>query len=124
VLYAKSISKNNEKDTHMRKVRQGQGGFAMLELVVLVILVLALAGVGLYIAHKRHATTPMAATSNGQTTAAAKPGTTSSVDQITTQAAASEQNSVDSYDTEYQQAATSDNSAMSNLGGAYNESTL
>lgn len=105
------------------------GGFAVLEGLLVLVIIGAIIGVGAYVVKVRHdvskttaVTTTTSAASPTATTAA--PGTTASIDQITQQELQSESASISSNDTAYQQAATSDSSAASNLGGAYNATTF
>jgi len=109
------------------KIPDRQHGAAAFEVLAAIVVLVLIAGAGAYVVHRDHnssKTTNLGTLSSDGQATAAKPGTTSYIDEVTQQAAATEQNTDNSYDSQYQQAATSANTAMSNLGGAYNESTL
>ncbi len=100
-------------------------GFAIVELILVgVIIVAILGGIG-YVAYQRLTTSQQVATPAATTTTTAAPaGTTASVDQLTQQDAQAETSVDASADSQTEQNATSANGTVSNVGGAYNESNL
>jgi Tfp pilus assembly protein PilX len=104
-------------------VSKHQTGFSVIEGLLIIIVVGFLGATGWMVYHNNHKTS---LTSAGSTAAlpAASPGTIQAVDNITTQAA----NGTSSIDGQYtntdQSAASSSDTAASNLGGAYNESSF
>lgn len=105
-----------------RTYKDKQAGFAVVEAVLLVVLVAAIAGIGVYVVHQKHAD-DKTLTSTATTAGNAPTGTTASVDQLTQQDANTESSVDNSADTSYQQTATTPNASLSNLGGAYNEAS-
>jgi len=101
-----------------------QAGVAVFEVLAVVVVLALVVGAGMYVAHKHKTPSQAASNTSNSQTVTTKPGTTANVDQLVEQAASSEQTSASSYDTQYQQAATSSDSAMSNMGGAYNDSSF
>ena len=101
--------------------RTPNAGIATAEMVMVLVVVAALIGIGAYVLHRNLAakTSTTASTIN-----APAGGTTESIDQITANDAATEQQADKNADSRMQQDATSANSAVSNVGGAYDESTL
>jgi uncharacterized protein (UPF0333 family) len=97
-----------------------QGGFAALEAVLILVVVLAIAGVGYYVLHSKN-TADKTLSSTSTTGGNAPQGTSASVDQITSQDAKTETSVDNNADSSTQQDATSSNAAVSSLGGAYNE---
>ncbi|HEV7453717.1 MAG TPA: hypothetical protein VGO07_00490 [Candidatus Saccharimonadales bacterium] len=97
-------------------------GFSVVELLVIVVIV-GLVGAGGYVVYNRnHNKKPV--TLNAPVNNNAPAGSTQSIDEIT----ANDQNEEDSIDAQHantdQSAAQSTNGAASNIGGAYDESSL
>lgn len=88
--------------------------------VAILVLAVIVAGSVYVINHKP--TSPSTNTTTSTTTA--QPGTTASIDQLTQSEAQTEQQADKGADSQTQQDALSANNAASNVGGAYNESTL
>ncbi len=105
----------------VRTYKNKTDGFALVEVVLLVVAVTAIAGVGVYVLHHRHGA--KATLSNNAQTVAPAAGTTASVDQLTQQDANTETGVDNAADASTQQNATSANAAISNVGGAYNEAS-
>lgn len=103
-----------------------EGGIAVVELVLLLVIVAAIVGVGLYVARQKTNTESTLSTANSSNSSVPKApqGTSASVEQLTEQDASSEAAADHSADTSVQQDAASANGAASNLGGAYNESNF
>lgn len=100
--------------------RETNAGMAIVEAVVALVVVAGLIGMGVYVLHRRIAVTdPTASTMSAPTG-----GTTESIDQLTANDAATEQQADKNADSHMQQDATSANNAISNVGGTYDESTL
>ena len=97
----------------------GASGFTAVEAVLVIVVLAAVVGVGIFVVHREHA-----ANTTANTQAAAPAGTSASVDQLTQQDAQTEAAVDGQGDSQVQQDALSANSAVSNVGGAYNESTL
>jgi len=118
---------------HADHARYRNRGFALVEAVLIVLVIAALVGIGAYVV--QHRTSTLNSSSTGNTSASnngsgsnssAVPanGTTASVDALT-QADANSESGVDTKaDTQAQQDAGSANTAVSNVGGAYNETTF
>lgn len=109
--------------------RQGTGGqgFAFVETVLVLAIIGLIAGVGVYVVRQQQNAARTAANTSvvATTPAASAPqGTSASIDQLTAQSTASELAASHSADSQFQAVATSDNSALTNLGGAYNESSF
>ena len=108
--------------------RSNSAGFAAVEGFLILVILVAIAGVGAYVLHqKKVADTSLnntAATSSTAATPTATTGTTASIDQLTQQDGQAEASVDSSSDTQVQQNAGSANAATSNVGGAYNENNL
>jgi hypothetical protein len=117
----------------MKKIEHG---FSHIEGFLVVLVLVVIGGVGYSVIHRSHkvnsetskpaVTTPVSSTT--QTTPAAQPlstvGTTQGIDSLTAQDAGSE-SSIDSKHSNSDQTTTqSANGAASNVGGAYNESSI
>ncbi len=123
-------------------MKKGQKGFSAIEGLLVLAIVGAVVFVGWYIYHVKHnprtslnksssasqadtTSTPVAASGTQQTpTISSSPGTTSSIDQLTQQDSQSESAINTKYESSDQSTVNNANSAQSNLGGAYNESTF
>lgn len=101
--------------------RDTSSGTALVEVAVAVLVLAVIVAAGVYVMNHRAASNPDTSTN---TTAAAQPGTTASIDQLTQSDAIREQQVYSSAAAQAQQDALSANTAASNVGGAYNESTL
>ncbi len=103
---------------------RAQTGFAMVEAVLVLIIIGLVVGVGYWVTTQKNATktTASSATPTGQVTA--KTGTTAAIDQLTKQDAQAETAINAKEDSSDQSNAQSTNSALTNLGGAYNETSL
>lgn len=111
-----------------------EAGFVMFEAVLVVVVVAVIVGVGYYVIHNHRTTTTPVANSTTSNSNSSTPnlsnqptaplGTTTSIDQITEQDEQSEAGIDNGADSVAQQQAVSPNSAISNLGGAFNASTL
>lgn len=101
-------------------------GFAHLEIVLVGVVIVIIGAIGYMFYHNVIANKSDANTVNSamQTPAAAPAGTTASIDQLTQQAAAAEAGVDSSADAQSEQNATSADSAVSNVGGAYDENNL
>lgn len=108
----------------MSRLRTDQKGFSMVEAVLVVVIVAAIAGVGLYVMKQKQQTNKTVSSNSAATHANPPQGTSASVDQLTQQDAQTEAGVDHAADNQTGQDATSANSAVSNLGGAYNETSL
>jgi prepilin-type N-terminal cleavage/methylation domain-containing protein len=107
----------------------GNDGFALVEVVLVLVIVAGVLGAGAYVYSKHHKANTTASTSNTATTTASNQsvplnGTTNSVQQLTQQEVQSETTVDSSIDAQNQQTVTNVNAAATNVGGAYNENTL
>lgn len=112
-----------------QRLKKDQRGFAFVEALLIIVIIGLVAGVGYYVVKQRSngvtpATSSAPAASSPSTTATvtASAGTTDAIDQLTQADAQSEDSINSKYEKQTQSAATSDSTALSNLGGAYNES--
>ena len=115
------ISKH--KGVHVRgnSGRNYTQGFALVEALLVVIILAALVGVGIYVVHRQpHANTP---TATGSTVPVAN-GTTESINQLTQQDAQIEAGVDSASDSQAQQTSMSANGALNNVAGAYDENNL
>lgn len=99
-------------------------GFALVETVLVLIILAAIVGVGLYVARQKSNVNGTLNNSGSSTAAKAQAGTTASINQLTQQDAQTEASVDNSADNGTQQASTSANGAVSNVGGAYNEANF
>jgi len=107
--------------------KDNNAGFAAVEAVLLVVILAIIGGVGAYVAQQKHAADATLTSASAKATQVKTPvtaGTTASIDQLTRQDAQTEANIDKSADSQTQQNATSSNSAVTNVGGAYNETNL
>ena len=99
-------------------------GFAMLELLAVLVVIVIIVAVGYFVWNKQHdkTTRPVAV----QTVAplSSPVGTTGNVNQGIVQGEQGEDSAYDSYSTSVQQNTTSDSGSLNNLAGAYNENNL
>ena len=98
-------------------------GFAALEALLVVVVVAAIVGLGVYVMHQKD-TADKNLNSTATSKTAAPAGTAAAIDQITQQDAQTEANVDKNNDNSVQQAAGSDNTAVNNVGGAYDENSL
>lgn len=104
--------------------KSGSAGFTLVETVLVLVILAAIVGVGVYVVRqKQNANSTLSGTSSGLRTKAPA-GTSASIDQLTGQAAQTEAGADSSADNQTQQNATSANTAVSNVGGAYDEASL
>lgn len=101
-----------------RSSRDNSSGTALVEVAVAALVLAVLIAGGVYVMNHR------AAAPSTNTATAVQPGTTASIDQLTQSDAKSEQQIYSNASTQAQQDALSANTAASNVGGAYDESTL
>ncbi|HVS58756.1 MAG TPA: hypothetical protein VHD60_03385 [Candidatus Saccharimonadales bacterium] len=106
-----------------------QAGFAFIEALLVLVVIGLLVGVGLYVAKQRQNVNSLSASTLGtsqdqKTKVTAKPGTAANVTELVEQSAQDEASISSQNDNAETQAALSANTAASNLGGAYDESTL
>jgi hypothetical protein len=106
----------------VRNTKSKTEGFAALEGLLLLVIAVAIVGVGAFVIHQKHSaekTLSSSVTTSGQATAPT--GTTANIDQLTQQDAQTETSADNTADAGFQQAATGANGAVNNVGGAYNE---
>lgn len=97
------------------------GGFAVLEGILVIVAVVGVIAVGGYVL--RHRASVASSTVSSTTPAPVTPaGTSASIGALTQQDAQTEATTDTSSDSQAQQTSTSSDSAVSNVGGAYNES--
>ena len=107
--------------------KENNAGFAAVEAVLLVVIVAIIGGVGAYVAQQKHTADITLNSSSSKTVPAKTPvaaGTTTSIDQLMQQDALAETNIDMAADSQAQQNATSSNSAVTNVGGSYDETSL
>ena len=105
---------------YLRQPRQG--GFAVVEALLVVIIIAAVIGVGYYVLHqKKQATKLVSQGSTSNAASAPVTGTTASVDQLTQQESQSETAASNSADSQLEANANNAASNTSGVGGAYNE---
>ena len=103
------------------KVHKSRDGFALVEGLLLLVIVAAIIGVGVFVTRQKHSAEKLLSSSNTTAQSTASPGTTAHIDQLTQQDAKDEANVDSANDGSTQLDATSANSVVSNVGGAYNE---
>jgi hypothetical protein len=112
----------------MTRSRIDQKGFGVIEVLLLVVVIGAVAGIGVYVVSQKHHTSALLsktnATSAVSTAAAPSAGTSASIDQLTEQETQTEVVADHSGDSQTTQDATSANTAASNVGSAYNEANF
>ncbi|HSX53301.1 MAG TPA: prepilin-type N-terminal cleavage/methylation domain-containing protein [Patescibacteria group bacterium] len=101
-----------------------QRGFAMVEALLVIIIIGLVVGVGYWVATQRNSTKSPTSSAIPAGQAAAPVGTAAAIDTLTQQDAQSETAIYTKGDTTDQSNAQSTNSALTNLGGAYNETNL
>jgi len=110
------------------KIEVRSTGFAIIEALLIMVIVVSVVVVGAYVLHQKHkADNTLSKASTITSTTSTEPkanGTTASVNQLTQQDAQTEAGADNAADSQAQQASTSSNSAVSNAGGAYNENNL
>lgn len=109
--------------------QEGSNGFAVVEVILILVIVAGILGAGAYVYSKHHKANTTANTSNTATTTASSQsvplnGTANSVQQLMQQEVQSEASSDNSADAQNMQTVTNVNSAATNVGGAYNENAL
>ncbi len=100
------------------------GGFAAIEAVLILIIIVAVIGIGAYVLHQKSNSDKTLTTTSSEPVAKASAGTTESIDQLTEQDAKDEAAVDKAGDSSLQQAATSPDTSVNNVGGAYNESNF
>ena len=108
----------------MTRLQKSQQGFSAVETVLVVVILAAIVGVGYYVWHQGQSSTTLSDNGNSSKTTKAPAGTSASIDQLTTQDAQTETAADNAADGQTSQNATSANTALTNVGGAYNESNL
>jgi cytoskeletal protein RodZ len=112
----------------MTKSRIDQRGFGVVEALLVVVIVGAIAGIGVYVVRQKNHTDTLLNKTNttgaASTVAAPSAGTTASVDQLTEQETQTEVSADHASDARVSQDATSANSAATNVGSAYNEANF
>jgi len=112
----------------MTRSRIDQKGFGVIEVLLVVVIVGAVAGIGTYVVRQKHHTdtllTKASTTSAASTAAAPAAGTSASIDQITEQETQTEVSADHAGDAQVGVAATSANTAATNVGSAYNEANF
>jgi len=121
----------------LSKGPRAEAGFSMIDALLVLVIIGILVGVGAYVYKQNHKNvmSPTAAASTTATTTSPgsasstnsstnQTGTTAYINQLTQQEAESESSITSQNDNAESQAALSANSAATNVGGAYNESTL
>lgn len=98
--------------------RVQSAGMVPVDAIIAIVVVAAIVGVGVFVI--QHRQTPSTASTIPSVTAA----TSASIEQLTQGDAQAEQQADKNADTQSERDATSANSAVSNVGGAYNETTL
>lgn len=100
-------------------------GFALLEGLLVVVVLVAVVGVGLYIKRQKHpATASLTSVNTPQTQPTAPVGTSANIDQLTQLDGQTEANVYKSGDAQTEQNAAASSAAVNNVGGAYNEANL
>ena len=108
-------------------LKDNTAGFAAVEAVLLVVILAIIGGVGTYVAQQKHTADSTLASSNSKSVPArtpVTPGSATSIDQLTQKDAQAEANIDKSADSQAQQNAISSNSAVTNVGGSYDETNL
>lgn len=108
----------------MADTTKRQQGFAIVETALIIVIIAVIVGVGYWVVKQRNKNNLNSSSSMSNTskiTAAA--GTTASIDQLTQSDSKAEAAIDQKYEASEQSAVTSTNTALNNLGGAYNESS-
>jgi len=112
----------------MTRSRIDQQGFGVVEALLVIVIVGAVASIGVYVVRQKNHTdtllTKTNTTSAASTAAAPSAGTTASIDQLTEQETQTEVGVDHSADAQIGQDAVSANSAATNVGSAYNEANF
>ena len=106
------------------KLDKNMKGFAVLEAIIILVVIFAIAGIGFYVVNRHHSNTASINSQSSANPINVKPGTTYSIKQLTTQDAQSEAATESNSDSQTQSNATSIDSAASNVEGAYNATSL
>lgn len=110
--------------------KSADGGFAVIELVLVLVIVAGIVGIGVYVFKQKQnandltattATTVPTVKSVAKVPAA---GTSAAIDELTNTDASAEMSASNGSDNQLQQDALSANTTVSNVGGAYNESSF
>lgn len=99
-------------------------GFAVVETLLILVIIAGIVGIGAYVLRQKNNANSTLSSSTAPAVTSAPAGTTAAIDQLTQQDAQAETSVDSAADAAAQQAATSANSAVSNVGGAYNETSL
>jgi Tfp pilus assembly protein PilV len=107
-------------------MRKTQQGFSIVETLLAIIVIAAIAGLGFWVYHQNHKTTATnnSTTASNNTAAATTAGTTQSIDNLTQQDVTSEQAIDSRYASTDQTTTQSANGAAANMGGAFDETTF
>lgn len=103
--------------------KKENAGFAVIEATLAIIIIAAILGLGLYVMKQRNTSSSINSTSSALVPQA-QAGTTASIGQLTQIDAQNEAGVDSSGDNQTQQNVSSADSAISNVGGAYDETTL
>lgn len=105
-------------------------GFAVLELLLVLVIIAGIVGVGLYVLKQKQNANSLAATTTSAVPASPSvahvpaAGTTAAIDQLTNSEMQAEIGASGSADNQIQQDVSSTNTTVSNVGGAYNASSF
>ena len=99
-------------------------GFAIVETLLILIIIAAIVGIGAYVLHQNKKASSTLSSTNNTTSNSAPAGTSAAIDQATQQDENAEKSADNTADKAAAADATSANPAVSNVGGAYNESNL
>jgi hypothetical protein len=112
----------------MTRSRIDQRGFGIVEALLILVVVGAIAGIGVYVIRQKNRTDTLLSKTNttGAVSTAVTPsaGTTASIDQLTEQETQTEVGADHAADVQVGLDATSANSAATNVGSAYNEANF
>lgn len=112
---------------HVPIKKDNSAGFAAVEAVLIVVIIAVIGGVGAYVLKQNNAANhSLSSASHADNTAAipVSAGTTASIDQLTQLDAQSETDAYTAGDTQTQTNTSDANSAVTNVGGAYDETSL
>ncbi len=104
------------------KIKSEQG-FSAFETTLILVIIVALVGVGYWVYKQNHNKTSTSSTAPTSAQAVKADGTTRSVDNLAQQDSLKESSINSKYETSEQASAKATNQATSNVGGAYDEST-
>lgn len=108
----------------LSKQEDKSAGFALIEMVLILVILTAIVGVGVYVMRQKQNANSTLSSNGSALRTKAQPGTAASIEQLTAQDAQTEAGVDSSADNQTQQDATSANTAVSNVGGAYDEASL